>query len=102
MKFYRRKDILTCLLFILAVASRTAPTMITAPAELTVTSGGNAPVFVTVDTGILAKNFTMGVGQQSFPVSRNGAEILSGASENDIASSCETYNCNPYVGVLSA
>ncbi|KAF2972310.1 hypothetical protein GQX73_g1336 [Xylaria multiplex] len=77
-------------------------TMLTEPAELTVTSGGNAPATVTVDAGIITTNFTMGVGQQSFSVSRNGVEILSGTSEKDIASSCETYNYNPYVGVLSA
>ncbi|KAI0974728.1 glycoside hydrolase family 71 protein [Xylaria arbuscula] len=77
-------------------------TMLTEPAELTVTSGGNAPVTVSVDAGILTTNFTMGVGQQSFSVSRNGAEILSGTSEKEIASSCETYNFNPYVGVLPA
>ncbi|KAI0541346.1 glycoside hydrolase family 71 protein [Xylaria digitata] len=77
-------------------------TMLTEPAELTVTSGGNAPATVTVDAGILTTNFTMGVGQQSFSVSRNGVEILSGTSEKDIASSCETYNYNPYVGVLPA
>ncbi|TGJ75899.1 hypothetical protein E0Z10_g10932 [Xylaria hypoxylon] len=77
-------------------------TMLTEPAELTVASGGNAPVTVTVDAGIVTTNFSMGVGQQSFSVSRNGAEILSGTSEKDIANSCETYNYNPYVGVLSA
>ncbi|KAI1357908.1 glycoside hydrolase family 71 protein [Xylaria arbuscula] len=79
-----------------------AATMLTEPAELTVTSGSNAPVTVTVDAGIHTANFTMGVGQQSFSVSRNGAVILSGTSEKEIASSCETYNYNPYVGVLSS
>lgn len=76
--------------------------MLTEPAELTVTSGSNAPVTVTVEAGIHTTNFTMGVGQQSFSVSRNGAVILSGTSEKEIASSCEKYNYNPYVGVLSS
>ncbi|KAI1425588.1 glycoside hydrolase family 71 protein [Xylaria sp. FL1777] len=77
-------------------------TMLTAPAQLTVTSGGNAPVTVTVDAGIITTNFTMGIGQQSFSLSRNGAVILSGTSEKEIANSCTKYNYNPYVGVLSA
>ncbi|KAI0445701.1 glycoside hydrolase [Xylaria telfairii] len=75
-------------------------TMLTEPAELTVTSGGNAPVTVTVQAGIHTSNFTMGVGAQSFSVSRNGAQILSGKSQKDIANSCVKYNYNPYVGVL--
>ncbi|KAI1275720.1 glycoside hydrolase family 71 protein [Xylaria sp. FL0933] len=77
-------------------------TMLTAPAQLTVTSGNNAPVTVTVDAGIITHNFTMGVGKQSFSLSRNGAKILSGTSAKEIASSCAKYNYNPYVGVLPA
>ncbi|KAI0518276.1 glycoside hydrolase family 71 protein [Xylaria bambusicola] len=77
-------------------------TMLTEPAELTMTSGGNAPVTVTIDAGIRTTNFTIGVGQQSFSVSRNGAMILSGTSDKEVTSSCETYNYNPYVGVLSS
>ncbi|KAI0457321.1 glycoside hydrolase [Xylaria acuta] len=77
-------------------------TMLTEPAQLTVTSGGNAPVTVTVDAGIHTTNFTMGVGEQSFSLSRNDAQILSGTSEKAIANSCEKYNYNPYVGVVSA
>ncbi|KAI1267335.1 glycoside hydrolase family 71 protein [Xylariaceae sp. FL1019] len=77
-------------------------TMLTEPAELTVTSGSNAPVTVAVEAGIHTSNFTMGVGQQTFSVSRNGAQILGGTSEKDIADSCVTYNYNAYVGVLSA
>ncbi|GAW26498.1 putative glycoside hydrolase family 71 protein [Rosellinia necatrix] len=78
-------------------------TMLTEPAELTVTSGdGAAPVTVSVGAGIRTTNFTMGVGPQHFSVSRGGVEILGGTSEKDVADSCEKYNFNPYVGVLSA
>ncbi|KAI0192685.1 glycoside hydrolase family 71 protein, partial [Xylaria flabelliformis] len=75
-------------------------TMLTSPAQLTVTSGGNAPVTVTVPAGIQTTNFTMGIGNQSFSVSRNGAKLFSGTSAKAIANSCVKYNYNPYVGVL--
>ncbi|KAJ7177107.1 glycoside hydrolase [Mycena filopes] len=75
-----------------------ATTMLTSPATLTVTSGGLPPVSVNVSAGIVTSNFTMGVGTQTFVVSRNGARILGGNGGLQIASSCLTYNFNAYVG----
>ncbi|KAJ5506348.1 hypothetical protein N7453_005305 [Penicillium expansum] len=53
-------------------------TMLTSPATLTVQSGNNAPVSIDVPAGIVTSNVTMGVGSQSFKVTRNGQTILSG------------------------
>ncbi|KAM6481503.1 glycoside hydrolase family 71 protein [Trichoderma sp. SZMC 28011] len=73
-------------------------TLLTQPAQLTVTSGNVAPVTVNADAGVHVFNFTMGVGKQSFSVSRGGRQILGGQSAKDIVSSCTTYNFNAYVG----
>lgn len=75
-----------------------ASTMLTAPAELTVTSGNQAPKTITVPAGINTFNFTMGVGSQTFSVSRGGQVILGGRGGRDISSSCVIYNFNAYVG----
>ena len=75
-------------------------TMLTAPAQLTVQSGSNAPVTVQVAAGIHTSNFTMGVGAQKFSVSRNGKTILSGTGGKQITNSCTIYNYNAYVGTL--
>lgn len=73
-------------------------TMLTEPGELTVTSGSQPPVTVTVEAGIHTSNFTMGVGQQEFTLSRGGSVVFGGVSEKEISGSCETFNFNPYVG----
>ncbi|KAH7100744.1 glycosyl hydrolase family 71-domain-containing protein [Auriculariales sp. MPI-PUGE-AT-0066] len=73
-------------------------TMLTEAASLTVTSGTQAPVTIDVAAGIVTKNFTMGVGKQSFSLTRNGAKILGGDGGLDISSSCTKYNFNAYVG----
>lgn len=73
-------------------------TLLTEPAELTVTSGGQEPVTVTVEAGIHTSNFTMGVGAQKFSVARGGQEILGGVSEKEISDACEKFNFNAYVG----
>ncbi|KAL9488233.1 hypothetical protein ACSS6W_000510 [Trichoderma asperelloides] len=73
-------------------------TLLTQPAQLTVTSGNVAPITVNADAGIHVFNFTMGVGKQSFSVSRGGKQILGGQSAKDITNSCQTYNFNAYVG----
>ncbi|KAI0484353.1 glycoside hydrolase family 71 protein [Xylariaceae sp. FL0804] len=79
-------------------------TMLTAPANLTVTSGDQAaPVTVAVDAGIQTTNFTMGVGAQTFAVTRgDGEQVMGGTGGLDIADSCTTYNYNAYVGSFSA
>ncbi|KZV99064.1 hypothetical protein EXIGLDRAFT_726537 [Exidia glandulosa HHB12029] len=73
-------------------------TMLTEAGSLTVTSGTQAPVTVNVDAGVVTTNFTMGVGKQSFSVTRGGATILGGDGGLDIKDSCEKYNFNAYVG----
>ncbi|KAF7328957.1 Alpha-1,3-glucanase/mutanase [Mycena venus] len=73
-------------------------TMLTSPATLTVTSGSLAPVSVNVGAGIVTSNFTMGVGIQTFAVTRNDAKILGGDGGLKITSTCTTYNFNAYVG----
>ncbi|KAK2757728.1 hypothetical protein FQN54_004697 [Arachnomyces sp. PD_36] len=77
-------------------------TLLTEPATLTVTSGSNSAASVEVDAGIVTSNFTMGVGSQSFSVTRDGNEILGGDGELEIKDSCETYNFNVYVGSFDA
>lgn len=77
-------------------------TLLTEPATLTVTSGSNKGASVEVDAGIVTSNFTMGVGSQSFSVTRGGDEILGGDGELDIKDSCDFYNFNVYVGSFNA
>ncbi|KAL4912482.1 glycoside hydrolase [Aspergillus aurantiobrunneus] len=77
-------------------------TLLTEPATLAVTSGSQASVEVEVDAGIVTTNFTMGVGAQSFSVSRNGQEIMGGQGGLDIQDSCDYYNFNAYVGSFAA
>lgn len=76
-------------------------TLLTSPATLTVTSGGNAPVTVNVPAGILTTNFTMGLGTQYFSLSRNGVPILSGQGGKQIVDTCVYYNFNAYVGSIN-
>ncbi|KAL4871081.1 hypothetical protein BDV12DRAFT_206924 [Aspergillus spectabilis] len=73
-------------------------TLLTEPATLTVTSGNGEPVSVDVDAGIITTSFPMGVGVQSFFVSRNGEDIFGGEGGLDIQDHCEYYNFNVYVG----
>lgn len=73
-------------------------TLLTAPGQLTVQSGGNAPVTIDVPAGVTTHNFTMGVGSQQFHVSRSGSQILGGTGGLDIKNTCTFYNFNAYVG----
>lgn len=77
-------------------------TMLQSPATLTVTSGSNAPVSIDVPAGIVTSNVTMGIGGQSFEVTRNGQTIMSGQGGLDIKDTCIYYNFNVYVGSLTA
>ncbi|KAI2726397.1 CAZyme family GH71 [Penicillium roqueforti] len=76
-------------------------TMLTNPATLTVQSGNDAPVSIAVPAGIFTSNVTMGVGAQSFHVTRNGQTILSGQGGLDVKDSCVHYNFNVYVGSIT-
>lgn len=73
-------------------------TLLKEPAQLTVTSGGRAPVTVNVGAGIQTRNFTMATGQQRFSVSRGGRELFGGTAPKQVSNSCVTYNFNAYVG----
>jgi hypothetical protein len=78
-------------------------TMLTEAGELTVTSGDNTQ---TMDAAAGANAFAvdMGLGKQSFSLSRGGSEVFSGDSLMDITDVCPCglYNFNPYVGSLPA
>ncbi|KAL4807616.1 glycoside hydrolase [Aspergillus unguis] len=76
-------------------------TLLTKPATLTVSSGGQE-FSVEVDAGIVTTDFAMGVGVQTFSVSRGGDEVLGGQGGLDIKDSCDYYNFNVYVGSFSA
>jgi glucan endo-1,3-alpha-glucosidase len=77
-------------------------TMLKYPATLTVTSGSNEPVSIAVPAGIVTSNVTMGVGNQSFTVTRDGKTILSGEGGLVIKNSCIHYNFNVYVGSITS
>lgn len=69
--------------------------------SVSVTSGSNSQTF-TANAGPNAFQVPMGVGKQSFSLTRNGQTILSGDSLKDISSDCicGIYNFNAYVGSL--
>jgi len=79
-----------------------ATTLLTSPATLTITSGSNAPVVINAPAGILTWNATMGLGSQTFEVSRGGTTILGGTSTLQITNACVDYNYNAYVGSFNA
>ena len=76
-------------------------TMLTEAGELTVTSGDNTQTMVAA-AGAKAFAVDMGLGKQSFSLSRGGSEVLSGDSLMEITDVCPCglYNFNPYVGSL--
>lgn len=78
-------------------------TLLTEPATVKATSG-NQTKTVDAPAGASAFSLPMGVGKQSFAVTRNGQTVLSGTSLKDIVDSCicGIYNFNAYVGQLPA
>jgi hypothetical protein len=80
-------------------------TLLKDDASLLVTSGNNTQTF-DAKAGANAFTIPMGLGKQTFSVSRNSAAIggLSGDSLKDITDvcSCGIYNFNAYVGTLPA
>ncbi|KAL5342688.1 glycosyl hydrolase family 71-domain-containing protein [Aspergillus crustosus] len=76
-------------------------TTLTAPATVTVNSGGNVEVF-DAPAGASAFKVPMGLGSQAFSLSRDGQTIASGISLLPIIDGCVCglYNFNPYVGSL--
>ncbi|KAL4786861.1 glycosyl hydrolase family 71-domain-containing protein [Aspergillus varians] len=76
-------------------------TTLTAPATVTVNSGGNVEVF-DAPAGASAFQVPMGLGSQGFLLSRHGQAIQSDVSLLPIIDGCPCglYNFNPYVGTL--
>ncbi|TVY50548.1 Mutanase [Lachnellula cervina] len=77
--------------------------MLTAPGNVTVTSGGNTQSF-NAPKGASAYQVPMTVGKQQFSLTRDSTTVLSGESLKDISSTCicGIYNFNAYVGTLPA
>lgn len=77
--------------------------LLKSPATVEVKSGGNTQTF-NAQAGASAFAVPMGVGKQSFSVTRNGQSVLSGTSLKDIVDTCicGIYNFNAYVGSLPA
>ncbi|GAM36885.1 mutanase [Talaromyces pinophilus] len=71
--------------------------LFTAAAEITVTSGGNSQTFQ-ASAGANAFQVPMGVGTQTFSVTRNGATVFQGTSLKQIIDGCVCglYNFNAY------
>ncbi|KAJ5432131.1 uncharacterized protein N7458_011287 [Penicillium daleae] len=75
--------------------------LLTVPASVHVNSGGTVYAY-DAPIGVSAQAIPMHVGIQSFSVSRNGQDILSGTSLKPIIDGCVCglYNFNAYVGTL--
>lgn len=69
---------------------------------VSVMSGGNTQSF-NAPAGASSYQVDMGIGQQQFSLTRNGASVLSGVSLKDITSECicGLYNFNAFVGTLA-
>ncbi|KAL7920140.1 glycoside hydrolase family 71 protein [Trichoderma austrokoningii] len=78
-------------------------TLLNSAGSITINSGGNSQTF---NAGAGANIFTVNaaLGQQTFTLTRNGANVLSGTSLMDITNvcACGLYNFNAYVGTLPA
>ena len=76
--------------------------LLTSPGTVTIKSGGNGPLTFNAPAGASSWQVGMGVGKQSFSLTRKGQKVLSGDSLKDILSECVCgiYNFNAYVGTL--
>lgn len=75
--------------------------LLTSAGTVTVTSGSTTKIF-DAKAGANSFQVPMGVGKQSFSLTRGGQTVLSGDSLKEIASDCVCgiYNFNAYVGTL--
>jgi hypothetical protein len=75
--------------------------LLTAPGTVTVTSGDNSKTFE-ASGGANIFEVDMGVGQQTFALTRDSKEVFSGTSLKDVSDACicGIYNFNAYVGTL--
>ena len=79
--------------------------LLTSPGNLTIASGSsNEPHSFDAPAGASSWQVDMGIGKQSFSLTRNGQTVLGGDSLRDITSECVCgiYNFNAYVGTLPA
>ncbi|KAJ5500300.1 Glycoside hydrolase family 71 [Penicillium expansum] len=78
-------------------------TMLKMPALVRVQSGDNTETYI-APPGVWSHAVPMGVGKQSFKVTRGFRTILSGTSLKDVLDTCVCgiYNFNAYVGTLPA
>ena len=76
--------------------------LLNSPATVTIASGSNKPQAFDAPAGASSWQVDMGIGKQSFSLSRNGQTVLGGDSLRDVASECVCgiYNFNAYVGTL--
>ncbi|CAA7397312.1 unnamed protein product [Spirodela intermedia] len=76
-------------------------TLLTSPAQLVVTSGGQSSTF-NVAAGAVMTKVAIRAGQQSFSLKRNGLTVLSGTSTRSFTINCPSnvYNFNVYVGTI--
>lgn len=76
--------------------------LLTSPGIVTIKSGSNGPLTFNAPAGASSWQVGIGVGKQSFSLTRNGQKILSGDSLKGILSECVCgiYNFNAYVGTL--
>ncbi|KAJ7279422.1 glycosyl hydrolase family 71-domain-containing protein [Mycena rebaudengoi] len=74
-------------------------TLLKTAGQLTVSSGGNTRVF-NAPAGAAAFTVPLAVGQQSFALARNGANVLAANSLKDVTNVCPCglYNFNAYTG----
>ena len=76
--------------------------LLTSPGIVTIRSGGNGPLTFNAPAGASSWQVGIGVGKQSFSLTRNGQKVLGGDSLKGILSECMCgiYNFNAYVGTL--
>jgi len=74
--------------------------MLKSPGTVVITSGNNIPVPINVPAGITTVSAPMGVGTQTFALSRNNVNVFSGNGGLGISNDCTVYNFNAYVGTV--
>lgn len=68
------------------------------PGTVSISSGANTQTF-DAPAGASAFQLDMGVGKQTFSLTRDGAPVLSSTGALEISNACSPVNLNPFVGV---
>ncbi|KAK0709214.1 alpha-1,3-glucanase [Lasiosphaeria miniovina] len=76
--------------------------LLTAAGTVSVTSGNKATVTYNAPAGAYLQKIPMGVGSQSFELTRGGKSIIAGTSPKEVSGSCicGIYNFNAFVGKI--